>query len=203
MRRWLLALAVAFAPALVYAVAAQTTGSFAIIYNRADTDGDRLSTAAQMILCDVSGNVPDGTPSDARVGGETCETGDWTEALDCTGASVVTMTVNEFGTGSGEVVLWNVQPALGTATTPPLVRGGPTLSNLGLPGVEAPYATPGPTDPDPLAVNLNVSNGVTTVVDGTSVRALSVTDRAFDYLVAEIDDCTGNCDMRVVVRCDW
>lgn len=186
-------------PYLTWAQAAQTTASFGYLYQHAGGEGgSRRSLVAQMILCDLSGNIPG---SDARVGGETCVSGDWTNAVDCTGALTATMTVNEFGGGTGNVILWNVIPAFGTATTPPL--GGDrqlaTRSNLALPGVEDPSGTPTAADPDPLAVNLN---GATTV-DGTTTRALAVTDRSFNYLVAEVNDCTGECDMRVVLQCDW
>jgi len=203
-RRVTLGVTLALLPVLAFGQAAQTTTSFAYIYTRSGAGGEKQTLMAQMILCDLSGNIPDGTPADPRVGGETCVSGDWTEAVDCRGAQTVTMQVNEFGGGSGSVILWNVQPALGTAANPPFAaRDIPTLSNLGLPGVEAPGGTPSAADPDPLAVNLNISGGVTTTVDGTTTRALSVSDRAFDYLVAEVDDCTGECDMRVTLRCDW
>ena len=138
----------------------------------------------QMLRCDVSGGLTD---TDPQIGGEACATNDWSQAVDARWATAMTLYVFEYGTGSIDVTLWDcIDP-----TQPGAITG------VGLPGVETPGATPGPSDPDPLCVDLTAGAGVTIIGTSAGTQKFSLWDERFNHLVARIDDCTANCDAMI------
>jgi hypothetical protein len=124
------------------------------------------------------------------LGGEFCESGDWSLPMYCGDMSNIRVTFIEYGDGSGEAKLWNCLK-VGSAST-----GGGSL-----PGTEAPSAAPGAGDPDPLCMDLTLAAGVTLNGTNTGTQFLNLDGQQVQYLVGEIQTCTANCDSTLIVSC--
>ena len=190
MKRWaaVAALAVATGAPLAWGVAARITATFYQTLN-----SGRVKQW-QAVRCDNSASI---AGPDSPTSGETCESGDWSSAMDCRGAERVSVYYSEYGAGSGVVKLWDCLAPVGIvgAHRP----GFPTISTVAEPGIEAPGGSPSASDPDPLCTELTM--GLT--LDGTTLKKINFASSAFNFLVTEVDDCTGNCDGNVVVQCDY
>ena len=187
MRRALMAAVLVFAlPALVWAVAAQTRTSFTPKRTTIDY------RSWQAIRCDVSASIA----GDGPEGGETCEAGDWSAAMDCQGMDDMVVQYHEYGSGSGSVLIWNCSKPLGSIG-PPTKRGN-QVAGIDGPGVEAPSSAPSAADPDPLCVQLgNAMDGTTNVAN----QRQAFTGQTFDFIIVEQDACATNCDGTIEVAC--
>lgn len=177
-RLWLTALCalVVLSPSL--ALTAQKLTSWKIL------KADETFQDHQLLLIDVSDSLTGG--SEPTIYGESVATGDWSKAVDARGWKVASLSVNEYGSGSISVSLWNCR------------QPGPVgvISGVDLPGIEDPNNTPSAADPDPLC------SRVATGIDGIGIAAgdgdsLEITGRTFHSLAVRIDTCTGNCDAQI------
>ena len=181
MRRLLLALALAVFPSVAWAQAAQLENSYQEDMNTS------LRHSAQLIRCDVSLGI---ATQDTPRGGETCESGDWSLPLDCREMTTLRVEYYEYGTGDGVAKIWNCQNPVGVGT-----------GTIAAVGTEAPGGAPSASDPDPLCVDITASAGVT--LDGLSTGTifLNVSDQNLEYIIGEIETCTGNCDSTLLASC--
>jgi len=98
----------------------------------------------------------------------------------------------EYGGGSAELFIWDCARIPGTTG----VDGGGTE-----PGEIAPAGSAtGDDQPDPLCYELTTPGGVTDL-DGITDTFLHLSGQQFHYIVAEIQDCTGDCDSTAIVSC--
>lgn len=180
MKTWIywIVLVALLAPASAWAAAGQLTTSFE---QRANSDAH---FEVQLIRCDNSAAIAGSGP----VGGETCESGDWSRVVDARGYTNVSIGFFEYGGGSGAAKLWNCMSVPGGPPAAPSTVGG------SVPGTEAPGEAPSAADPDPLCVSLDDAAGVSIVGTAATVQSLNISDQVLHFLVGEIDDCTGECD---------
>jgi hypothetical protein len=182
---YLIGLVVLLAPGAAWAQS-QLTTSFA------QRQINEKHYEAQLIRCDVSSSIA----GDSAIGGETCVSGDWSRAIDCRGATNISMMFFEYGTGSAQAYVWNCLSVPGGPPAAPSTAGGT------VPGTEAPGGTPGPTDPDPLCVELAAAANVLDF-DGLAggTQMINEGETKLHFIVGEIEDCTNNCDSTLVVSC--
>jgi len=144
----------------------------------------------QLVRCDASASIT----GDSPVGGETCEAGDWSEALDCRNFTNLGATYFEYSAaGSSVVKIWDCLSLPGTTTTA-------SSSGGTAPSVEAPGATPSAADPDPLCVDLTLGAGVTLNGTAAGTQLMNLSNQKLHFIVGEIDACT-SCDSTLVVSC--
>lgn len=169
--------------------AALSTASAQVVYSTA-TPAGRISTLR--IRCDNSGSIS-GT---GQVGGETCATGTWWQAIDATGAKMASLSGREYGDGSAQIGLFNCQMPVGAGA------GG--IPGLNVPGIDSPTQAPTPAVPGPLCTRINVDlSGATVPWNGVATQEIHWIDRNFDFLVLYMDNCTGNCDLSAQLRVVW
>lgn len=173
-------------PLVVWGAAALTDGSMFV--NESSGNMRPGFIEAQLFRCDNSGSL---TATPVPADGVTCESGDWSKAVDARGYSQVTINMYEYGTGSADVKLWNCINPLGSTNYNP--RGG-DISGVDVPGIEDPSGLPTASDPDPMCFDLTNA----TTVDG-STTSVTFTDQGLSYLVGEINTCTGNCDLTYTI----
>ena len=180
--------------ALVLAVAGLVYGQAALLN---ESQKGLISTETfkefQLFRCDNSASIAGIGDS----GGVICESGDWSSAVDCRGFTQVTLHYFEYGAGSGRVRLWNCVDPVGSPTT----KNSPLIAGVTIPGVEDPSSAPSAADPDPLCVDLVAGAGATVIGTVAGTQQLTISDVGLNYLVGEIDDCTGNCDGTFHVSC--
>lgn len=169
-----------FAPA-AWGAAAQLTDSYL------DLGGTQHSKSIMAIRCDNSAAIAGTT----GIGGETCESGDWSRALDCQDAQHLTVQFFEYGTGSAQLFVWNCQKIAGSTSA-----GGTS------PGEEAPASAPSAADPDPLCYELTTPAGIADF-DGLAAgdTFLHLSGNQFHHVIAEIENCTSDCDSTVILSC--
>lgn len=144
--------------------------------------------------CDNSGSL---AGTSGPIGGVTCTSGSWFDAVDARGALVGSLSVYEYGTGSGSWSIWNCVRPAGSS-------GDDAIPGVALPGVEDPASAPSPSDPDPLCVKVNIDNaGAEVPINGLLPHEVHFNNRTFDYLVVRTDTCTGNCDASLEVQVRW
>lgn len=186
------ALLLVVCPGVAWGVAEQLTATRLTLQNTKDGAGRIISKEAMLIRCD---EVPSITTS-GPLGGESCESGDWSVPIDCRGFSNVNISYYEYGTGSGEAKLWNCK-SIQTKTEQGTASDGSTN-----PGVVDPTGGPtSPADPDPLCVDLTASAGVTLLGTAAANIFLNLSGQSLGFLIGEIEDCTGNCDSTLIVSC--
>lgn len=139
--------------------------------------------------CDNSGSI---AGTSGPIGGITCTSGSWFDAVDARGALNVTVRIHEYGTGSGA---WSVYDCM----DPP--GSGGTIAGIDPPGTEDPANTPSPADPDPLCTKINYDQaGAEILMNGVLPHKLNLSAQTFDYIVVRTDTCTGNCDATIEVQ---
>lgn len=144
--------------------------------------------------CDNSGSI---TGTSGPVGGITCTSGSWFDAVDARGALVGSLSVYEYGAGSGSWSLWNCVNPAGSS-------GIDAIPGVAAPGIEDPNSAPSSADPDPLCTKVNLdSAGAEIPITGNLTKEVHLNSRTFDYLVVRTDTCTGNCDASLEVQVRW
>ncbi len=161
-------------------------------------NNSRQSKTAMMIRCDNSGGLSDTGP----IGGEPCESGDWSRPYDCSDFQHLTIKFFAYGSGTAQLLVWDCSKIPGSTAD----DGGGTF-----PGEEDPSGgvdATDPADPDPLCYELTLPAGVDSgnffdgLVDGgAGTQFLHLSGQQFHFIVAEIEDCTGNCDSTVILSC--
>ena len=182
---------IAFLATLMFAlpawgVAEQLTATYLSLNN------SKLSKTAMVIRCDNSLSLS----NTGAIGGEVCQTGDWSRAYDCSDMQHLTVQYWEYGAGNSDILIWNCARIPGsTADT-----GGGTK-----PGEEDPSGVADAADaadPDPLCYELTVPAGITAGnFDGVTNTFLHLSGQHFHHIVAEIQDCTGDCDSTLILSC--
>jgi hypothetical protein len=140
--------------------------------------------------CDNSGSI---AGTSGAVGGVTCAAGDFFgTAVDARGALNATLSVWEYGTGSGTWSLWDCLDSPGS---------GGTITGVDPPGSKDPAGTPTPAAPDPLCTKINMDQaGAEVPVNGITPHKFNLAAQTFNYLVVRTDTCTGNCDATLSVQ---
>jgi len=189
MKRWVVAGLVAVVGATAWGAASNITASFFQTIN-----SGRVKQW-QAMRCDNSASI---AGADSPTSGETCESGDWSPSMDCRGAARVSVYYHEYGTGSGQVKLWDCLAPVG-------IRGQhrpevAVISTVAAPGIEDPAGTASPSDPDPLCVEITAGS---TLDGAATAKKLNFVSGGYNYIVAEYDTCTNNCDGTVVVQCEY
>jgi hypothetical protein len=162
-------------PVLAWAAASQLSTSLALQQQTSET------RRYQLIRCDNSASIT----GDSAAGGETCEAGDWSVAIDCTGMTHLSARYFEYGAGSGEAKIWDCTESEGVSdalTTNPAEASRPSAA-----------------DPAPLCADLTAGASVT--LDGTTTTLMNLSNIELHYIIGGIHACTGNCDSTLVVSC--
>ena len=173
-------------PGLALGVATQETESFESLTN------NPYHMSWQMIRCDNSTSISNAN-GDA-LGGQLCEAGDWTTAVDCRGMSNISIRYFEYSAqGTSVAKIWDC------TLRPGPVGVGSTLGGSE-PGVEDPSSAPSAADPDPMCVSLD--DGVPVVIDGANpgVQVVNLSEQELHFIVGEIHACT-DCDSTLIVSC--
>lgn len=139
----------------------------------------------QPIRCDNSAAI---AGADSPTSGETCVSGDYSKPYDARGYKNLLVQYWEYGGGSGQVFVWSCNQAVGAPGT------------FGGVGSEPPANAPSAADPEPLCVELAAGAGVADF-DGltTGTVMLNLSNQVLNWIVIEIQDCTGDCDGTVMV----
>jgi hypothetical protein len=190
---WALVALVALVPLSLYS--AQIVNSFMPF-----PDNNEVFQEYQMIRLDIGDDI--GVADGQAYGGTAASDNDYTRYVDARGFTQIALYVFEYGDGSTTgIKLWDCLTPVGLANsafrgTAAVGRDGP-LSGIGTLGTEAPTASPGKTDPDPLCVDITAGAGVTIIGTTAGVQKFVPARQPFSFLVVEIDDCTGECDMSI------
>lgn len=126
--------------------------------------------------------------------GETAMTsGDWSEAVQALGWTKMKAIYHEFGSGSGELKVWNCFPVVGVDNS--MTRKDGTLSGASMPGTEAPgVPTEDGGEADPMCVDLTAGAGVTMIGTTAGVIEFTPAEQPLGFIVFEMQTCTADCD---------
>lgn len=170
---------------------AQLTDSYVQLY---DTQtGAQRNASYQLFFCDESGSI-DGTGITG--GSADCATDEWSQAIDARWATSMSLRVYEYGSGSVDMKLWD---CVNTAAN------GATDASLVLPGLDDPSLVRSEGDLEPnsaVCTDLTLGNIAGDTLQGTPTtdEILNLGNRTFNYLVVEIENCTGNCDSLTILQ---
>ena len=162
-------------------IAAQVTSTY-----KQTTSGRFVE--AQLFRCDESASI---TGEDTPIGGDAdCASAAWTNPVNCNGYSTIGVWFFEYGGGSGEAKIWNCIAPIGfesVGAQAPVTAISASLQTGGL--------------DDQFCVDLLAGAGVTMI--GTTAGVQYWSDGPIDlgFIVGEVQDCTGDCDSTLVVRC--
>lgn len=133
---------------------------------------------AQLLFCDM-----DGTPSNTQEGGEACASGDWGVPFDASGYETCWVVMQEFGTGSAIGKVWNCMiPILGQCDWTTTAPGTAVSASHECYCIEATKRT---------------------TLDGVDHRSIVLDGADFvpGLLIGEVETCTNDCTLRLLVFC--